>query len=116
MKYRFGLVSLILGILAFLPIVLILALPIDVAIAYNVAFILLILGFVFAVLAIAFGITGAIIDQKKVMAIIGIIIGSITFVALLFLVIIAILIPFLITLTIGTVFSAICASCAGSGT
>ena len=115
-KNRFGLVSLILGILAFLPITLIVSFPIEGIIANNIAFVILVLGFVFAVLAIAFGIVGAIIDESKVMAIIGIIIGAITFVGLLFLVIIAILIPFLITLTLGAVFSAICASCAGGGT
>jgi len=110
MEYRFGFISLILGILAFLPIALILILPIDVSIAYNIIFVFLILGFVFAILAIAFGIVGAIIEQRKVMAIIGIIIGSITFVGLLLLVIIAILIPFLITMTLAAVCSAMCES------
>ncbi|MFX1276680.1 MAG: hypothetical protein ACFFBP_22085 [Promethearchaeota archaeon] len=118
MKSRYGLVSLITGILAFLPLLAFIlyaiflssVIPIVEPYLSNILIFCIITGFILAGLAITFGIIGAVKEENKTMAIIGIILGSGTVIfQIVFFIILWLM--YLVFLSLAVTLAAMCGGC-----
>lgn len=120
---KFGLSSLITGLLAFVPMLLFILItltepligPLNPTSAGVLVIVFIILGFIFAALAIIFGIVGAIAEQRKIMSVLGIILGFVAIVCMVAFVFIAIFLPYLLAVTLIAACAGICEASAQGG-